>query len=239
MQPLSSRREKHIDPEFLKVRTQLANVATALEACLKGLESVSADYNRLFKGVSTFANDFYSLYPSEDGVRRLGKATVVSSEALLSEVSSRSLDAPETVSIHVIDRQIRAYLQEIRTMQAEFKKIATAKSEADSAQARVERMDARNRPVDEDKRAWLYDQADERRAVYETMLQALTNRLASTYNKHSQVFQAAWTAYMLRLEDGKRMLEKHMRSHRTFAKRLEKDVVRMQLGKLDEFDDEN
>jgi hypothetical protein len=67
------RREKNIDPEFQKIKTQLANVATALEACLRGLETVSADYQRLYKGVASFANDFYSLYPSEDDVRRLGK----------------------------------------------------------------------------------------------------------------------------------------------------------------------
>jgi hypothetical protein len=233
------RREKNIDPEFQKVKTQLANVATALEACLHGLETVSADYQRLYKGVSSFANDFYSLYPSEDEVRRLGKSTVASADALILDVKSRALDAPETASIYTIDRQIKAYLQEIRTMQGEFKNISIAKAEWDSAQARLERIEARNRPSDNGKREWLADQVDERRNVYDTMLQALTRRLASTYNKHSQVFQAAWTAYILRLEDGKTMLEKHMRSHRTYAKRLEKSVVRMQLGTIDDFDGEN
>lgn len=235
---LQSRRDKNVDPEFQKTKTQLANVATALQACLRGLEGLSADYDRLYKGVASFASDFYSLYPSEDGVRRLGKATVASADGLLLDVESRPLDALDTASIHTIERQIRGYLLEIQTLQGEMKKVSSARAEWDSAQGRLDRMDARNK-ADENKRAWICDQVEERRVVYETMLQALSNRLASTYDKHSQVFQAAWTAYFLRMEDGKNMLEKHMRSHRSYAKRLEKDVVRMQLGKLDDFDIEN
>jgi hypothetical protein len=233
----SGRREKNVDPAFQKIKTQLANVATALDACLRGLDGLAADYDRLYKGVAAFATDFYSLYPSEDDVRRLGKATVASADSLLLDVKSRALDAPETASIHTIERQIRGYLLEIHTLQGEMKKVSAAKAEWDSAQARLDRLDARSKAADDNKRAWLCDQVDERQAVYDTMLQALTSRLASTYNKHAQVFQAAWTAYILRMEDGKNMLEKHMRCHRTYAKRLEKDVVRMQLGKLDDFDD--
>lgn len=235
---LSSRRDKNLDPEFQKVKTQLENVATALEACLKGLEAISADYDRLYQGVAAFANDFYSLYPSEDDVRRLGKATVASADGMLLDVKSRALDHPDTASIHTIDRQIRGYLAEITTLQGEMKKISAARADWDSAQGRLERFDARNKP-DGDKRNWLCDQVEERRAVYDTMLQSVTNRLASTYNKHSQVFQAAWTAYILRLEDGKATLEKHMKPHRAYARRLEKDVVRMQLGKIDDIDVEN
>jgi hypothetical protein len=234
----STRREKNLDPEFQKTKTQLANVATALEACLRGLEDLSADYDRLFKGVASFATDFYSLYPSEDNVRRLGKATVASADGLILDVQSRPLDAPETASIHTIERQIRGYLLEIQTLQGEMKKVSAARAEWDSAQGRLDRLDARGRASDENKRAWMCDQVEDRRAVYETMLQALSSRLASTYNKHAQVFQAAWTAYILRMEDGKNMLEKHMRPHRAYAKRLEKDVVRMQLGKLDDLENE-
>jgi hypothetical protein len=123
-------------------------------------------------------------------------------------------------------------------MQGEFKNISVAKADWEAAQNRLERVEARGRPGDNDKRAYLSDQVDERRNVYDTMLQALTHWLASAYDKHSQVFQAAWTAYVLRLEDGKSMLEKHMRHHRSYAKRLEKSVVRMQLGTIDDFDDD-
>eukprot|EP00173_Palmaria_palmata_P003468 Plantae.Rhodophyta-Palmaria_palmata.ctg36295.p1 GENE.Plantae.Rhodophyta-Palmaria_palmata.ctg36295~~Plantae.Rhodophyta-Palmaria_palmata.ctg36295.p1 ORF type:complete len:243 (-),score=37.56 Plantae.Rhodophyta-Palmaria_palmata.ctg36295:11-739(-) len=234
----SGRREKNLDPEFQKTKTQLANVATALHACLRGLENLSEDYDRLYKGVASFATDFYSLYPSEDNVRRLGKATVTSTDNLLQDVESRPLDDPETASIHTIERQIRGYLLEIQTLQGEMKKVSSARSEWDSAQGRLDRLDARNK-ADDNKRAYMCDQVEERRVVYETMLQSLQVRLASTYNKHSQVFQAAWTAYILRMEDGKNMLDKHMLSHRAYAKRLEKDVVRMQLGNLDDFDTEN
>lgn len=237
LQPLG-RRERNDDPQFQKVKVQLANVATALEACTAGLETITSDYTRLYKGISQFATDFYSLYPSEDGVRKLGKATVESAESLIQDVENRALDSPELASIHAIDRQIKAYLSEIRTMQAEFKKVAAARHDWETAHSRLERTQARNKPGDEDRRAWLADQTQERRVVYETMLDSLTRRLASTYNKHSQVFQAAWTAYILRLEDGKNMLEVHMRSHRSYAKRLEKDVLRMQLGTIDDLENQ-
>lgn len=235
--PLGIRRDRGHDPEFHKVKTQLSNVATALEACVEGLETLTKDYDRLYTGVRKFANDFYSLYPSNDEVRRLGESTVTSADHLLEDVKHRALDAPENASIHIIDRQIKAYLQEIRNLQKEFKKVATARSEYEGERDRYER--AERRGADEDRLAMLHDAVEMKRSIYETTLRALTNRLSSTYNKHSQVFQAAWTAYILKLDDGRSLLDKHLRSHRSYAKRLEKDVLRMQLGRLESFSVEN
>lgn len=235
--PLGIRRDRGHDPEFHKVKTQLSNVATALEACVAGLETLNADYDRLYTGVRKFANDFYSLYPSNDEVRRLGESTVSSADRLLEDVKCRTVDTKNT-SIHIIDRQIKAYLQEIRNLQKEFKKVAQARQEYESERDRVERAEGR-RGMDDERRAWMRDQVEVRRQVYETTLRALTNRLSSTYNKHAQVFQAAWTAYILRLDEGRGLLDKHLRSHRSYAKRLEKDVLRMQLGRLDSFAAEN
>lgn len=236
--PLTIRRDRGHDPEFHKVKTQLSNVATALEACVAGLETLTADYDRLYTGVRKFANDFYSLYPSNDEVRRLGESTVTSADRLLEDVKSRSLDNAQNSSIHIIDRQIKAYLQEIRNLQKEFKKVATARADYESERDRFDRTEGR-RGYGDDRRALLREQVDMRRQVYETTLRALTNRLSSTYNKHAQVFQAAWTAYVLRLDEGRSVLDKHLRSHRSYAKRLEKDVLRMQLGRLDSFAPEN
>lgn len=236
--PLSIRRDRGHDPEFHKVKTQLSNVATALEACVAGLETLTADYDRLYTGVRKFANDFYSLYPSNDEVRRLGESTVNSADRLLEDVKCRSLDGSQNSSIHIIDRQIKAYLQEIRNLQKEFKKVAAARSDYETERDRFERSEGR-RGFDDDRRAMMHEQVEMRRQVYETTLRALTNRLSSTYNKHAQVFQAAWTAYILQLDDGRSLLDKHLRSHRSYAKRLEKDVLRMQLGRLESFAIEN
>lgn len=237
--PLGIRRERAHDPEFYKIKTQLSNVSTALEACVAGLETLTRDYDRLYEGVRKFANDFYSLYPSDDDVRRLGEATVTSADNLIEDVGSRALDSSAgNASIHVITRQIKAYLMQIQALQREFKKVAATRSEYESLRDRYDRMESR-RGGDENRRAWMYDQVQERRQVYETTLRALTSRLSSTYNKHAQVFQAAWTAYILRLDDGKSLLDKHLRPHKSYAKRLEKDVLRMQLGKLDNFSIEN
>lgn len=232
--PLGMRKERGHDAEFHKVKTQLSNVATALEACVTGLETLTADYDRLYTGVRKFANDFYSLYPSNDEVRRLGESTVNSADRLLEDVKCRSFDAPKNVSsVHIIDRQIKAYLQEIRNLQKEFKKVAQTRAEYESEKDRYERGERRG--MDDDRRAYMKEQVDMRRQVYETTLRALTNRLSSTYNKHAQVFQAAWTAYILKLDEGRSLFDKHLRSHRSYAKRLEKDVLRMQLGRLESF----
>lgn len=236
--PLSIRRDRGHDPEFHKVKTQLSNVATALEACVAGLEALTADYDRLYHGLRKFANDFYSLYPSEDDVRRLGESTVTSADRLLEDLRSRSVESPQNASIHIIDRQIKAYLQEIRNLQKEFKNVAAARAEFETQRDRYERSEGR-RGYDDDRRAFMRDQVDMRRQVYETTLTALTNRLGSTYNKHAQVFQAAWTAYILKLDEGRSLLDRHLRSHRSYAKRLEKDVLRMQLGRLETFAVEN
>ena len=237
MTPLGIRRDRGHDPEFHKVKTQLNNVATALEACVEGLETLTSNYDRLYSGIRKFANDFYSLYPSNDDVRRLGESTVTSADRLLEDVKCRALDAPESASIHIIDRQIKAYLQEIRNLQKEFKKVASARAAYENERDRLER--AERRGVDEDRHAVIHDQMEMKRQIYETTLRSLTNRLSSTYNKHAQVFQAAWTAYVLKLDDGRSLLDKHLRSHRSYAKRLEKDVLRMQLGRLDSFALEN
>lgn len=223
--PLTLRRERAYDPEFHKVKTQLANVATALEACICGLDTLTRDYDRLYTGLRKFANDFYSLYPSEDEVRHLGEATVTSADQLLEDVNNKL----ESTSVYIIDRQIRAYLTEIKNLQKEFRKVAKAKSDYESEKERLARADRRG--VDEDRRTGIYDTMHMRKQIYETTLSALTNRLSSTYNKHSQVFQAAWTAYILKLDDGRVVLDRHLRAHRNYAKKVEKDVVRMQLGK--------
>lgn len=232
--PLSLRREKGHDPEFHKVKTQLTNVATALEACVSALEALSADYDRLYRGLHKFAHDFYSLYPSDDPVRRLAAATVASADSLLADAKPD----PAPTSIALIDRQIKAYLQEIRTLQKEFKRVAVARADFEAERDRFERADAR-RGTDPDRRAAMRREVDVRRKIYETTLSSITNRLASTYNKHAQVFQAAWTAYVLRIDQGRSLLDRHFRNHRSYAKRLEKDVLRMQLGTLKPFQDEN
>lgn len=228
-----SRRERTHDPEFHKVKTQLTNVATALEGCVQGLETLTRDYDRLYNGVRKFANDFYSYYPTNDQVRRLGESTVTSADRLLEDLKSRALDDPESASIHIIDRQIKAYLQEIRNLQKEFKKVASSRADYESERDRLDRGERRG--MDDTRRQSLQDLVDSKRTIYETMLRALTNRLGSTYNKHAQVFQAAWTAYILKLDDGRTLLHKHLHSHTTYAKRLEKDVLRMQLGRLESF----
>lgn len=229
---LLRRAPRSSDPSFDRMATQLSNVAVALQACLTWLGTLSADYDRLYSNVASFATDFYSLYPSEDSVRRLGKATVASTDALLASASTPS----EASSVHTIERQIRAYLSEIHGLQGEMKKIGVVRSGMERAGARLERADARG--GDDSKRGGLVEVLREKQAVYETMLAALTTRLESTYEKHAMVFQAAWTAYVLRLEDGKDLLEKHMKGHRGLAKKLEVDVVRMQLGSVDEEGDE-
>lgn len=232
--PLGQRRERGHDPEFHKVKVQLANVATALEACVSGLETLTADYDRLYTGVRKFANDFYSLYPSDDEVRKLGESTVNCADRLLEDAKCRTFEMPRNTSIHIIDRQIKAYLSEIRNLQKEFKKVSVAKSEYEGERDRYERSEGR-RGYDEERRGIMREGVERSRKVYETTFAALTKRLDSTYRKHAQVFQAAWTAYVLRLDEGRSLLDKHLRNHRAYAKRLEKDVLRMQLGRLEAF----
>ncbi|CAN8070926.1 unnamed protein product [Agarophyton chilense] len=227
---LNIRRDRAHDPEFHKAKTQLSNVATALEACVDALDTLQRDYDRLYSGVRKFANDFYSLYPSNDEVRRMGECTVNSADRLLEDVQSR-VNAPENTTIHIIDRQIKAYLQEIRNLQKEFRNVAHQRADYEAERDRLDR--AERRGVDDDRRTYLHDQMSNKKTLYEATLRGITHRLDSTYNKHAQVFQAAWTAYILRLDEGKSLLDKHLRSHRSHAKRLEKDVLRMQLGRLE------
>lgn len=224
--PLSLRRDRIHDTEFDKVKTQLNNVATALQACVDALSTVTSDYNRLYGGVRKFANDFYSLYPSDDSVRRLGESTVQNADALCEDSKDRALDDPSVASVHAIDRHIRAYLSEIRNLQKEFKKVTSSRIDYEVEVERLER--AERRGFDENKVNNIHDTLKIKKNIYDTTLAALTRRLASTYDKHGHVFQAAWTAYILKLDDGAALLDKHMKSHRAYAKKIQKDVLRMQ-----------
>lgn len=229
--PISLRRDRIHDAEFDKVKTQLTNVATALQACVDALSTVTSDYNRLYEGVHKFANDFYSLYPSDDAVRRLGESTVMNADALRQDAKDRALDDPTVASIHAIDRHIRAYLTEIRNLQKEFKKVSSARIDYEVEMERLER--AERRGADENRLETLQDQLKTRKQIYDTTLAALTRRLGSTYDKHAHVFQAAWTAYILKVDDGAALLDRHMRSHRAYAKKIQKDVLRMQPSSND------
>lgn len=229
--PAPLRRDRIHDAEFDKVKTQLNNVATALQACVDALKTVSDDYARLYSGVHKFANDFYSLYPTDDDVRRLGEATVGNAEALKEDAQARALDEPSVASVHAIDRHIRAYLTEIRNLQKEFKKVTSARIDYDVEVERLER--AERRGADDGKISSIQDQLRTRKQIYDTTLSALTRRLASTYDKHGHVFQAAWTAYILKLDDGMALLDRHMKTHRAYAKKIHKDVLRVNPNAAD------
>lgn len=229
--PASLRRDHIHDAEFDKVKTQLNNVATALQACVDSLKTVSDDYTRLYDGVHKFANDFYSLYPTDDDVRRLGETTVTDADALRQDARDRALDDPGIASVHAIDRHIRAYLSEIRNLQKEFKKVTSARIDYDVEVERLER--AERRGFDDSKIMAIQDQVKTRKQIYDTTLAALTRRLASTYDKHAHVFQAAWTAYILKLDDGMSLLDRHIKTHRAYAKKIQNDVLRMNPSTTD------
>lgn len=224
--PLTMRRDRVHDAEFDKVKTQLSNVATALQACVEALSTVTSDYRRLYAGINKFANDFYSLYPTDDDVRRLGESTVRDSNALVQDANDRALDEPAVASVHAIDRHIHAYLAEIRNLQREFKKVSSARVDYEIEMDRLER--AGRRGADDGRMSYIRDQVKARKQIYDSILHALTSRLESTYRKHSHVFQAAWTAYLLKVDDGAMLMERHLRAHRAFAKKMQRDVLKTQ-----------
>lgn len=224
MKRLGARKERGGDPEFQRLKTELTNVATALETAVRGLETLSADVTRVFGSVSKFANDFHSLYPSDDAVRRLGAAAVQSTDHLIEDA------IPHADRIADLERGMRAYLAEIDGLRREFRVVAAARAEADTARDRYERL-ANRRAPDEARCAHARALADDRARAHRAIIRSLQARLASTYRKHAAVFQTAYTAYMLRLDASIRMLDKHMRPHRAHALKLDKTLARIQLPK--------
>lgn len=227
MKRLGARKERAFDPEFQRLKTELTNVATALEAAVRGLESLSGDMTRVFGGVAKFASDFHSLYPSDDGVRRLGEAAVTSTDRLSDAAAT---DAPHAARIADLERGMRAYLAEIDGLRREFRSVAAARAEADAARDRAERLASRRAP-DEARCAHARTLAEDRARAYTAVMRALHSRLASTYRKHGSVFQAAYAAYMLRLDSSVRLLDKHMGAHRAHAFKLEKSLGRTGLSR--------
>lgn len=229
------KRDRDTDPEFCNVKQKLANVATALDDCVAGLYTAENNWRAIYTGMKKFSHNFYTLYPSDDEVRRLGKATLKSTQGLVDEVENDGNILDERMeSIHVIDRVIKAYLAEIRTLQKEFKNVTSAKNDFSKAKNRLERYENGKR-VDPDRRAVFADNLHDRERTYQCLLEGLTNRLASTYDKHSQVFQAAYVAYWLRVDYARDLMDRHLKSHREYAKKLEKDVVRMQSKNIESF----
>ena len=185
-----------------------------------------------------FSHNFYTLYPSDDEVRQLGKTTLKSTQNLLEEVENsqgtKVIMDEKIENIHAIDRIIKAYLAEIRTLQKEFKNVSHSKHEFMKWKNKLERYEG-GKKVDPDKRQFFAENVMEKERTYQCLLEGLTNRLASTYDKHSQVFQAAYVAYWLRVDYAREIMDRHLRTHREYAKRLEKSVVRMQHKNVESF----
>ncbi len=212
------RRERG-DGDFLRLKTELTNVSTALEATVKGLEALSEDTTRLFGSVQRFANDFHSLYPSDDRVRRLGAAAVDSTSRLEVEGS------PYTERVAELERGVRAYLAEIQNLERELAKVAVRRREVEVVGRRAERTETKRGPGDE-RTVAARKLAEEKKRVYGQLADALKGRLVSTHEKHARVFEMAYTAYMLRLDGNLKVMEQHTRPHRLHALKIEKVTAR-------------
>lgn len=204
------------DGELTRLKTELANVTTALEASVSGLETLSSDTTRLYESVQRFARDFHSLYPSEDGVRRLGASTVESTTRL--EVSA----SPCEMRVMELERGVRAYLAEIRNLQSELVKVTAKKRDVDLVTRRAERLESRRQRTDDNRSVIARKLADEKTQTYNRLVDALRNRLISTHEKHARVFQQVYTAYMLRLHGNLSVFDRFTRPHRLHAIKLDK-----------------
>ncbi len=188
---LQSRHEPK-NAEFETAQQRLENIERALTNALDSIEKAERSWERVADTASEFCDGLHSLYPLDDELRTLFKRTLDETAALQREVKA---EADVGGNVQQIERVVRGYLTEIKTLKSEYPKVEIGRREYAMLQRKVDKLEHKD-PADEKKMRNL-DLLEGARATYFSILDGIIHRMNSTYNKSPTMFRAAFVAYWL------------------------------------------
>jgi len=178
--------------QFENAQQRLDNIERALTNALESIEKAEKSWNEVADSAGEFCDGLHSLYPADDEIRTLFKKTLDETNALQLEVKAEPDISSNTQQI---ERVVRGYLTEIKTLKGEYPKVEVARKDFAMYQRKVDKLEHKE-PGDEKKVKFL-DLLEGARASYFSILEGIILRMNSTYDKSPTMFRAVYVAYWL------------------------------------------
>lgn len=209
----SAAKHEPVNTEFDNLRQGLDNVSKALTAALADIDVAEKSWNTLSKSAAHFSSGLHSLYPKEDDLRTLFKKTLDEVESPLQK--EMAVIAEPTSKVKGIERIVRAYLTEIKTLSAEYNKVNNARKDYAMYNTKVDKLG--KKATESDKQSRNLDKLEDSKAKYESILGGTVHRMKSTYEKAPTMFRAAFVAYWLYHSQMSSAVGKHFKTSYNYA----------------------
>lgn len=215
-----------MNAEFDHVRQSLDNVSKALTGALTDIDQAEKSWRTLVSSSEHFSSGLHSLYPQDDDVRNLFKKTIDDVGGPLTKEMADATDAKSKVK--TIERMVRAYLTEIKTLAAEYSKVETARKDFAIYQTKVDKLGKKE--AESSKQSRNLDKLENSRATYNSVLEGTTHRMKTTYEKAPTMFRAAYVAYWLYHSTMSSIVTKHFKPSFDYAKAHADHLFSMSQG---------
>lgn len=219
-------KQEPVNAEFDHVRQSLDNVSKALTGALTDIDQAEKSWRTLVSSSEHFSSGLHSLYPQDDDVRNLFKKTIDDVGGPLTKEMADATDAKSKVK--TIERMVRAYLTEIKTLAAEYSKVETARKDFAIYQTKVDKLGKKE--AESSKQSRNLDKLENSRATYNSVLEGTTHRMKTTYEKAPTMFRAAYVAYWLYHSTMSSIVTKHFKPSFDYAKAHADHLFSMSQG---------
>lgn len=178
--------------QFENAQQRLDNIERALTNALDSIDKAERSWVAVADAAQDFCDGLHSLYPQDDDIRALFKKTLDETNSLDREVKT---DPDVSSNIKTIERVVRGYLTEIKTLKGEYPKVEIARRDFAMYQRKVDKLE--HKDAADDKKARFLELLEGARATYHSTLDGIIHRMNSTYDKSPTMFRAAYVAYWL------------------------------------------
>jgi len=179
--------------EFSDYKQRLDNVVKALEATSASTAASQKVWKTLAADQAKAVENYMNMYPDDDDVRNKARDAVAASSKVTADFTkSEDSGAPA----NVIDKHVKQYLAEIKSLQTEYKKLGSAKVDYDMYGSKVQSLEG-SKKQDETKIERNRTKLEEARINYESILEATIKRQKELYAKRQTLFKAGFVSYWL------------------------------------------
>lgn len=185
---------RHIpkDAQFKSQRERLVETDRGLKYALNSIKAAKRMSVSVAEHTKDFCGKMCSIYPEEDAMQMLLKKTFNDTKSLEREVK---VNPNAWSSVSVIERHLRAYLGEIKSLKRKYRKVENARRDYAMYQKKLGKVERKH--AAENKTARYLELFEDARANYDSILDGILHQLRSTLEKSPDMFQSAYVAYWL------------------------------------------
>lgn len=178
--------------EYADLCNKLSNLSTYLQQASADLHASEKGWKELCSKQKDFAKQFANKYPDKDQVREFAKKSEAKTQGLVKEFILKTEGS--TAPHHDLDAMVQAYLEEIRTVQEQYKEVTDLNTEVKMYEKKVKDL-SKSKKADETKTARNMEKMEQAVQDYETKLDDVIEEMKAVYAKHNVVMKATYVAY--------------------------------------------